>query len=123
MAARYDRGSQPTRIQMNRPPNMQQLMKQAQQMQEQMMAAQAELNEMTFEGTAGGGVVKATVRGSNELVAIEIAAEVIDPADPEMLEDLVVAAVNSAMRSAAEAVESQMGDLAGGLGGLGGLLG
>lgn len=108
---------------MNRPPNMQQLMKQAQQMQEQMMAAQAELNEMTFEGTAGGGVVKATVRGSNELVAIEIAAEVIDPSDHEMLEDLVVAAVNAAMRSAAEAVESQMGDLTGGLGGLGGLLG
>lgn len=108
---------------MNRPPNMQQLMKQAQQMQEQMMAAQAQLNEMTFEGSAGGGVVKATVRGSNELVAIEIATEVIDPADPEMLEDLVVAAVNSAMRSAAEAVETQMGDLTGGLGGLGGLLG
>jgi nucleoid-associated protein EbfC len=108
---------------MNRPPNMQQLMKQAQQMQEQMMAAQAQLNEMTFEGTAGGGVVKATVRGSNELVAIEIAPEVIDPSDSEMLEDLVVAAVNSAMRAAAEAAEAQMGDLAGGLGGLGGLLG
>ena len=108
---------------MNRPPNMQQIMKQAQQMQEQMMAAQAELAERTFEGTAGGGVVKATVKGSNELVAVEIAADVIDPSDPEMLQDLVVAAVNSAMRAASEAAEEQMGGLAGGLGGLGGLLG
>ena len=108
---------------MNRPPNMQQIMKQAQQMQEQMMAAQAELAEMTFEGTAGGGVVKATVKGSNELVAVEIASDVIDPADPEMLQDLVVVAVNSAMRAASEAAEAQMGGLAGGLGGLGGLLG
>lgn len=108
---------------MNRPPNMQQLMKQAQQMQEQLMAAQAELAEMTFEGTAGGGVVKATVKGSNELVSVEIAADVIDPSDPEMLQDLVVAAVNGAMRAASEASESQMGGLADGLGGLGGLLG
>jgi len=108
---------------MNRPPNMQQIMKQAQQMQEQLMAAQAELAEMTFEGTAGGGVVKATVKGSNELIAVEITPDVIDPSDPEMLQDLVVAAVNSAMRAASEAAESQVGGLAGGLGGLGGLLG
>jgi DNA-binding YbaB/EbfC family protein len=102
---------------------MQQIMKQAQQMQEQLMAAQAELAEMTFEGSAGGGVVKATVRGSNELIAVEIAPDVIDPSEPEMLQDLVVAAVNGAMRAASEAAESQMGGLAGGLGGLGGLLG
>ncbi|HVR31438.1 MAG TPA: YbaB/EbfC family nucleoid-associated protein [Acidimicrobiia bacterium] len=108
---------------MNRQPNMQQLMKQAQQMQEQLMAAQAELAEMTFEGSAGGGVVKAVVKGSNELVSVQIAPDVIDPSDPEMLGDLVVAAVNGAMRAAAEAAESQMGGLAGGLGGLGGLLG
>lgn len=108
---------------MNRPPNMQQIMKQAQQMQEQLMAAQSRLAEMTFEGTAGGGVVTAVVTGSNQLVSVEIAPEVIDPADPEMLQDLVVAAVNGAMRAAAEAAESQMGGLAGGLGGLGGLLG
>lgn len=108
---------------MNRPPNMQQIMKQAQQMQEQLMAAQAQLAEMTFEGSAGGGMVKATVRGSNELVAVEFDPEVIDPSDPEMLGDLVVAAVNAAMRSAAEAAEERMGGLAGGMGGLGGLLG
>lgn len=108
---------------MNRQPNMQQLMKQAQQMQEQLMAAQAELAEMTFEGSAGGGVVKAIVKGANELVSVQIAPDVIDPSDPEMLGDLVVAAVNGAMRAAAEAAESQMGGLAGGLEGLGGLLG
>lgn len=103
---------------MNRPPNMQQIMKQAQQMQAQLMAAQAQLAEMTFEGSAGGGMVKAVVRGSNELISVEIDPSVIDPTDPEMLGDLVVAAVNGAMRSAAEAAESEMGGLAGGLGGL-----
>lgn len=103
---------------MNRPPNMQQLLKQAQQMQEQLMSAQAELAEQTFEGSAGGGMVKATVKGSNELVAVEIAPEVVDPDDVEMLQDLVVAAVNGAMRAASEAAESQLGGLAGGLGGL-----
>jgi nucleoid-associated protein EbfC len=108
---------------MNRPPNMQQIMKQAQEMQQQLMAAQAELAELTFEGTAGGGVVKAVVKGSHELVSVEIDPEVIDPTDPEMLQDLIVAAVNGAMRSASEAAESQMGGLADGLGGLGGLLG
>lgn len=108
---------------MNRPPNMQQLLKQAQQMQEQLMSAQAELAEQTFEGTSGGGAVKAMVKGSNELVSIEISADVVDPTDVEMLEDLVVAAVNAAMRTAAEATENRLGGLAGGLGGLGGLLG
>lgn len=103
---------------MNRPPNMQQIMKQAQQMQAQLMAAQAQLAEMTFEGSAGGGMVKAVVRGSNELISVEVDPSVIDPTDPEMLGDLVVAAVNGAMRSAAEAAESEMGGLAGGLGGL-----
>ena len=103
---------------MNRQPNMQQLMKQAQQMQEQLMAAQAELAEMTFEGTAGGGVVTAVVKGSNELVSVEISPDVIDPDDPEMLQDLVVAAVNGAMRAAAETAESQMGGIGGALGGL-----
>lgn len=103
---------------MNRPPNMQQIMKQAQQMQAELMAAQAQLAEMTFEGSAGGGMVKAVVRGSNELISVEIDPSVIDPTDPEMLGDLVVAAVNGAMRSAAEAAESEMGGLAGGLGGL-----
>ena len=103
---------------MNRPPNMQQLLKQAQQMQEQLMSAQAELADRTFEGSAGGGAVKAVVRGSNELVSIEIDPEVVDPGDVEMLQDLVVVAVNAAMRAAAEEADNRLGGLAGGLGGL-----
>ncbi len=108
---------------MNRQPDMRQLMKQAQKMQEELMAAQNELAEQTFEGSAGGGVVKATVKGSNEVVAIDISPDVIDPEDPELLGDLVVAAINAAMGEAAKAAEDSMGGLAGGLGGLGGLLG
>ncbi len=103
---------------MNRQPDMRQLMKQAQKMQEDLMAAQAELSDKTFEGSAGGGVVTAVVRGSNELVSVEILPEVIDPDDPELLGDLVVAAVNAAMGEAARAAEESMGGLAGGLGGL-----
>ena len=103
---------------MNRQPDMRQLMKQAQKMQEELMAAQNELAEQTFEGSAGGGVVKATVKGSNEVVAVEISPDVIDPEDPELLGDLVVAAINAAMSEAAKAAEDSMGGLAGGLGGL-----
>ena len=103
---------------MNRQPDMRQLMKQAQEMQEQLMAAQAELSEQTFEGSSGGGMVKATVKGSNEVVSIVIAPDVIDPEDAEMLGDLVVAAINAAMTEASKAAESSMGGLAGGLGGL-----
>ncbi|MGF1665184.1 MAG: YbaB/EbfC family nucleoid-associated protein [Acidimicrobiia bacterium] len=106
---------------MNRGPDMRQLMRQAQKMQEQMMAAQAELATKEFEGTAGGGVVKAIVSGSQELLSVEIAAEVIDPADPEMLQDLVVAAVNAAMKQVAAAAGETMGGMD--VGGLGGLLG
>ena len=108
---------------MNRQPDMRQLMKQAQKMQEELMAAQNQLADQTFEGSAGGGVVKATVTGSNEVVAIDISPDVIDPEDPELLGDLVVAAINAAMAEAAKAAEESMGGLAGGLGGLGGLLG
>jgi DNA-binding YbaB/EbfC family protein len=106
---------------MNRGPDMRQIMRQAQKMQEQMMAAQAELAEQQFEGSAGGGMVKAVVSGAQELLSVEIAPEVIDPEDPEMLQDLVVAAVNSAMREVAEAANESMGGMD--MGGLGGLLG
>jgi nucleoid-associated protein EbfC len=106
---------------MNRGPDMRQLMRQAQKMQEQMMAAQAELATKEFEGTAGGGVVKAIVSGSQELLSVEIAPEVIDPSDPEMLQDLVVAAVNAAMKQVAAAAGETMGGMD--VGGLGGLLG
>lgn len=106
---------------MNRGPDMRQLMRQAQKMQEQMMAAQEELASKQFEGSAGGGVVKAVVSGAQELLSVEISPEVIDPEDPEMLQDLVVAAVNAAMREVSEAASDSMGGMD--MGGLGGLLG
>lgn len=107
---------------MNRQPDMRQLMKQAQQMQEQLAAAQEELASLTFEGTAGGGVVTATVSGAQELQSVAIDPSVVDPEDVEMLQDLVVAAVNQAMKNAAEAAGDQLGGLTGGMD-LGGLLG
>jgi DNA-binding YbaB/EbfC family protein len=101
------------------PPNMQQLMKQAQKMQEQLMAAQAELADAQVEGSAGGGMVKATVSGSGELVSLTIDPSVVDPEDVETLTDLVVAAVRDASRAAQELTAEKMGPLAGGLGGMG----
>lgn len=106
---------------MNRQPDMRQLLKQAQKMQEQMLAAQEELAGREFEGTSGGGMVKVVVNGASELVSVSISPEVIDPSDPEMLEDLVMAAVNGALRQAQQAVGEQMGGLD--VGGLGGLFG
>jgi DNA-binding YbaB/EbfC family protein len=100
-------------------PNMQQLMKQAQKMQEQLEAAQAELAQAEVTGTAGGGLVEATVRGSGELMALKIDPTVIDPDDVETLQDLVVAAVRDANRAATELANEKMGPVAGGLGGMG----
>ena len=100
-------------------PNMQQLMKQAQKMQERMEVAQAELDATEVTGTAGGGLVSATVRGSGELLALTIDPKVIDPDDVETLQDLVVAAVRDANRAATELASEKMGPLAGGMGGLG----
>ncbi|MGF1618661.1 MAG: YbaB/EbfC family nucleoid-associated protein [Acidimicrobiia bacterium] len=107
---------------MNRQPDMRQLMKQAQKMQEEMAAAQAKLAEQTFEGTAGGGMVKATVTGAQELVEVKISPDVVDPEDVEMLEDLVIAAVRGAMEASAAAAGESFGGLTGGLD-MGGLLG
>lgn len=101
---------------------MSKLLRQAQQMQEEMASAQEQLATQTFEGTSGGGVVKATVSGGGTLVSVQIDPSVIDPDDPEMLEDLVVAAVNQGLAAASEAAKTQMGGIAGGLD-LGGLLG
>lgn len=103
---------------MNRQPDMRQIMKQAQQMQEQLAQAQADLAERRFEGTAGGGMVTAVVTGGPELVEIKISPEVVDADDIEMLEDLVVAAVRQAMDEAVKTTNEQLGGLAGGLGGL-----
>ncbi len=104
------------------PKDMRQLMQQAQKMQEQMQKAQSDLSERTYEATAGGGVVKAVVRGSGELVSVEFDPAVLDPEDPEMAGDLVVAAVNSALKAASDEMGAAMGGLAGGMD-LGGLLG
>ncbi len=107
---------------MNRQPDMRQIMQQAQKMQEELARAQAELAERRFEGSAGGGMVTAIVNGRPELVEVKISPDVVDPADVEMLEDLVVAAVRQAIDAAVEAANSQLGGLTGGLD-MGGLLG
>ena len=96
--------------------NMQQLARQAQKLQQQMTKMQEELEEREYEATAGGGVVTARVNGKKELVALTIKPEAVDPDDVEMLQDMVVAAVNEALRMAEEATEQEMGKLTGGLG-------
>ena len=111
-----------SRMNQRMPKDMQKLMQQAQQMQAQIAAAQEELASKTYEGTAGGGVVKATVRGSGELVAVDFDPGVLDPEDPEMAGDLVVAAVNQALAAAAQDADASMGGVTGGMD-LGGLLG
>jgi DNA-binding YbaB/EbfC family protein len=102
------------------PPNMQQLMKQAQKMQEQLLAAQEELAAAEVTGSAGGGLVTATVNGSGDLRSLVIDPSVVDPDDVETLQDLVVAAVRDASRAAQELAAEKMGPVTGGLGGLGG---
>jgi DNA-binding YbaB/EbfC family protein len=104
------------------PKDMRQLMQQAQQMQEQMMAAQEQLSHKTYEGSAGGGVVTAVVRGTGELVSVTFDPEVLDPDDAEMAGDLVVAAVNQALAAMSADAEDSMGGLGGGMD-LGGMLG
>ena len=100
--------------------DMNQLFQQVGQMQEQMQKAQAELANETVEATAGGGMVTVIATGSGEIKGIKIDPKAIDPHDPEMLEDMVLAAVNEAIRSAQSLMESKLGGLAGGaLGGLG----
>jgi DNA-binding YbaB/EbfC family protein len=100
--------------------DMNKLMQQMGQMQEQMQQAQDELAKETVEATAGGGMITVIANGSGEIKEIKIDPKAIDPDDPEMLEDMVVAAVNEAIRSAHSLMESKLGGLAGGaLGGLG----
>ena len=102
------------------PGNMNNLMKQAQQMQKQMEEKTKELQEKEYEATAGGGAVKVTVSGKKEVVSVKLTEEVVDPDDIEMLEDLIVAATNEALRKMEEDTQEMMGAIAGGLGGLGG---
>lgn len=103
-------------------PNMNQILKQAQQMQAEMAKAQEQLKNEVVEASAGGGMVKVTMTGDMQLQGIEISPEAVDPEDVEMLQDMVAAAVNEALRSAQELAASRMGGIAG-LGGGGGLPG
>ncbi len=98
---------------------MQQMLKQAQKMQQQIAKAQAELAEAEVTGTAGGGLVTATVSGAGEVKGIKIDPKVVDPDDVETLEDLIVAALHNAAQAAHELTEQKMGPVAGGMGGLG----
>ena len=91
------------------------MMKQAQQMQAKMMKMQEELGDKTTEAAAGGGMVKAVANGKNQIVSITIEKEVVDPEDIEMLQDLIMAAINDALVKSQEMVSQEMGKLTGGL--------
>ena len=91
------------------------LQRMAQQMQQEMLRVQAELESATVDGSAGGGVVSATVTGKQELVSVTIDPSVVDPADVEMLQDLVVAAINDALRASRALAEQKMSAVTGGL--------
>ena len=103
------------------PGNMSNLMKQAQRMQRQMEESQKELETKEFTAKAGGGAVEVTVTGKREVTKVKLSEEVVDPEDIEMLEDLVVAAANEALRKVDEANAEVMGKMTGGLGLGGGL--
>jgi DNA-binding YbaB/EbfC family protein len=99
--------------------DMNKMMKQVAQMQEQMAKAQDELASETVEASAGGGMVTVKATGALEIVEVKIAPEAIDPEDPDLLADMVLAAVNEALRSAQSLAEAKLGGAMGGLGGLG----
>jgi DNA-binding YbaB/EbfC family protein len=108
---------------MAKQPDFGAILKQAQQMQTDMLKAQEELKNETVEATVGGGMVSVKMSGDLELQAIKIDPEAVDPEDVDMLQDMVLAAVNEAIRSAQELASSKMNQAAGGLGDLGGGLG
>ena len=95
------------------------MMKQVQQMQAEMTEAQEKLKDEVVEASAGGGIVTAKMSGDLRLLELAIDPEAIDPEDADMLQDMILAAVNEALRSGQELAASRMGNLAGGLGGLG----
>lgn len=105
---------------MGMPGNMNNLMKQAQRMQKQMEETTRELEEKEVTAAAGGGAVEVTVTGKKEVKSVKLNPEVVDPDDIEMLEDLIVAATNEALRKIEEISQSEMAKITGGLGGLGG---
>ncbi len=102
------------------PGNMNNLMKQAQKMQKQMEEATKELESKEITATAGGGAVEVTISGKKEILRVKLSEEVVDPDDIEMLEDLIVAATNEALRQIEEVSSQSMSRITGGLGGMGG---
>lgn len=104
---------------MPQPPNMQQLLRQAQKMQEEMLAAQESLKSEVVEASAGGGMVTVEVTGDQHVKSIKIDPQAVDPEDVEMLSDMILAAVNEGLRSSQELAQSRLGGIAGGLGNLG----
>lgn len=101
---------------MGMPGNMNNLMKQAQRMQKQMEESQKELQEKSYTAAAGGGAVEVTISGKKEVTAVKLAEEVVDPDDIEMLQDLIIVAVNEGLRQIDEISSTEMGKLTGGLG-------
>lgn len=97
------------------PQNMQAMLKQAQKMQEDMAKLQAELEERTYEVTVGGGAVKSVINGKKEVVALEIKPEVVDPDDVEMLQDLIISAINEGIRKADAESEAEINKITGGM--------
>ena len=103
------------------PGNMNNLLKQAQRMQRQMEEQQKEMETKEFTASAGGGAVEITVSGAREVKAVRLDPEAVDPEDVEMLQDLIVAAANEALRKVDEEQSAQMSKMTGGMGGMGGL--
>ena len=95
--------------------NMQEMMKQARKMQEQLAQAQESMKDVTIDASVGGGMVKATVNGDLELVSIQIDPDALDPEDVDLLQDMIVAAVNEAIRGVSEVASKQMSSITGGL--------
>ena len=95
--------------------NMQEMMKQARKMQGQLAQAQESMKDVTIDASAGGGMVKATVNGDLELVSIQIDPDALDPEDVDLLQDMIVAAVNEAIRGVSEVASKQMSSITGGL--------
>lgn len=95
--------------------NMQEMMKQARKMQEQLAQAQESMKDVTIDASAGGGMVKATVNGDLELVSIQIDPDALDPEDVDLLQDMIVAAVNEAIRGVSEVASKRMSSITGGI--------
>ena len=98
--------------------NMQQLMRQAQKMQQQMLKVQEDLDAREYEGTAGGGAVACKVSGKRQLLSLTIQPDAVDPDDVEMLQDMILAAVNDALKKGEETREAEMNKIGGGMGGM-----